>query len=140
MNAEPVVLTAFLAPIECANPVPSLQVLAIFFSIFLRDASQSYQAPRGGQGLAIPLAPGAQLQIAGIRRRARLGGGNHSSSKGLAQVGLQVAHVLDADAQADQTVVDAACLANLGRDAGVRHRCGMANQRFDAAQALSQAE
>ena len=76
MNAEPVVLTAFLASIECANPVPSLQELAIFFSIFLSGFSKSDQASRGGQCLAILLAPGAQLQIAGIRGRARLGGSN----------------------------------------------------------------
>jgi len=140
MNAEPVVLTVFLASLECANPVPSLQELAIFFSIFLEGASQSDHASRGGQGLATLAAPRVQSQNADIRRLARLGDGSPSSSKGLAQVGLQVMHILDADAQTDQPVVDAACLANLGWDAGVRHRCGMANQRFDAAEALSQAE
>ena len=61
-------------------------------------------------------------------------------AQGLLQVVLQVAGVLDADAEPDQAVVDAAGDPNFGGDAGMRHGRRMADQRLDAAQALGQAE
>src|SRR3954451_17051563 len=60
--------------------------------------------------------------------------------QGLLQVVAEVVEVFDADAEADEPVVDPAGLADLGRDAGVRHGGGMADQRLDAAEALGQAE
>ena len=58
----------------------------------------------------------------------------------LFQIALQIVHVLDADAQPHQAVIDAARVRELGGDAGVRHRRRMAHQRFDAAEALGEAE
>src|SRR5512133_1627619 len=58
----------------------------------------------------------------------------------LLEVVAQVVVILDADAQADQAVVDAPRPADLGRDAGVRHGRGMTDQRLDPAEALGQAE
>src|SRR5437588_4473240 len=56
------------------------------------------------------------------------------------QVLPQVDDVFDADADADQAVVDAAGLADFGGDAGVGHGGGVADQGFHAAQALGEAE
>src|SRR5215217_9309375 len=58
----------------------------------------------------------------------------------LAEVIFEVVAVLDADAEADEAVVDAPCLADLGRDAGVGHGGGVADERLDAPEALGQAE
>ena len=58
----------------------------------------------------------------------------------LIQIGDQVTHVLDADREAQQRLRDAATLTFRLRDRAVRHRGGMAAERFDAAQALGELE
>ena len=57
-----------------------------------------------------------------------------------AQVVPQVALVLDSHAQTDETVVHAAGDADLGRNAGMGHRRGVADERLDAAQTLGETE
>ena len=56
------------------------------------------------------------------------------------EIVAQVLDIFDADAEPDQAVVDAARRPDLSRDACVGHRRRVADQRFDAAQALGQAE
>jgi len=58
----------------------------------------------------------------------------------LPQIFLQIVGVLDADAEADQSVIDAAGAADVGGDAGVRHARRMGHQRFDAAETLSETQ
>ena len=62
------------------------------------------------------------------------------SGEGASQVLAEVFQFFDPDAEPDEPVIDAAGRADVGRDAGVRHRRRMADQRLDAAQALGQAE
>ena len=56
------------------------------------------------------------------------------------EVGPQVVDIFDAHAQPNQAVVDTAGRSDVGRDARVRHRRRMTDQRFHASQAFGQAE
>ena len=56
------------------------------------------------------------------------------------QVRTQIVHIFDADTQANQAVVHAAGFAHVLRDAGMGHRCRVADERLDAAQTLGEAE
>ena len=60
------------------------------------------------------------------------------ASSAWARSSLQVVDVLDADRDADHVVGDADLLAPLGGHRRVRHGRGMADQRFDAAEALGE--
>src|SRR5437870_1309583 len=62
------------------------------------------------------------------------------SCQSLLQIGLQIVHILNANTETNETIVDATGLADLGGDAGVRHRRRVTNQGFDPAQALRQTE
>src|SRR5262249_15956138 len=56
------------------------------------------------------------------------------------QVGTQISDIFDADAQADQAVIDAARGAHFNGNAGMRHGRWVTDQRLDAPETLSEAE
>ena len=56
-------------------------------------------------------------------------------AQSLREISDQVGWVLDADRQPDRRVENPYFLTDVGRNAGVRHACGQAGKRLDAAQA-----
>src|SRR5689334_22702357 len=84
----------------------------------LRSASRAGMLALGG-GLGMPCADGLQRLI---------------------QIGDQVAHILDANREAQQGVRDTAPLTLRLRNRAMRHRGGMAAERLDAAEALGELE
>src|SRR5579875_478413 len=67
-------------------------------------------------------------------------GREQCSGQCLPQILLQIVGVFDADTETDQAVIDAAGAADVGGDAGMGHCRRMADQRFDTAETLSEAE
>src|SRR5262245_45721162 len=63
----------------------------------------------------------------------------HSGQR-LPQVPLQILPIFDADAESYQPVVNAPRLANLRGNTGMCHGRRVADERFDATEALGQAE
>jgi hypothetical protein len=68
------------------------------------------------------------------------GGCSDAAVEGTANIFEKVAGIFDANAQSHKTLGDAAGLAHRGRDACVRHRCGVADERFDATERLSEGD
>src|SRR6185369_14632316 len=62
------------------------------------------------------------------------------SGERLFEVGSKIIDVFNADAQPNQAIIDSPRLTDVGRDAGVGHGSGMADERLHASQAFGEAE